>query len=226
MIDLLKTTEETELKTKIKLPITHTIQVQDGCVTASAKSFLPQLGIEFDTAFLPRLQRFQLDVDNPQNNHMLGVAVTAAEMGLSVSVNKINPELDDILPPDVPELAGKIHPFLCGRLRELSNIGIVELMGKVFNEDSLLQMIRTNLKRGQYIMPFLDWDKWNEVTQTAYGKYKNPRHIVSIYGLDGEDIIVHDPSLNPNENPVKASISHLLSALNEIQQIVSVGPHR
>lgn len=97
----------------IKLDITKTTQAQDGCVTASARSFLPHLGVNFDNGFLPQLQEFTLDPENPENNHMLGVAVVAAELGYSVRVHtsaELNRSKE--LPDNAPELAKRIHPQL------------------------------------------------------------------------------------------------------------------
>lgn len=70
------------------LPVNITQQLQDGCVTASARSFISNLGVSFDKVFLPKLREYSLDESNPENNHMLGVAVVAADLGLTVSIHR------------------------------------------------------------------------------------------------------------------------------------------
>lgn len=209
-----------EVKKHVKLPVTKTKQIQDGCVTASARAVIPHLGVDFDEQFLPSLLKYQLDQKNPEYNHMLGVAVVGAELGLQVVVHKLNPRVPDVLPPDVPEIAKRIHPKLIEKLCQLEDEKKLTLIGERLDNSDFYKLIRRGLEKGMYIFPFLDWARWNKEVQSKYG---NPRHVVVIFGLDGEKLLVHDPSLEPDENPVEADVNHLYQALNNQQQLILLG---
>lgn len=205
---------------EIDLPITITHQAQDGCVTASARSFVSDLGIPFEKEFLPKLKEYSLDPNNPENNHMLGIAIVSAELGLEVVLHRAVPLKEDILPANAPERAKIINPLIIKRIMDLQRAGKVVLSVGQLGQESLLKKLNGQLNTNKYALIILDWDKWNPVAQKKYG---NPRHIVTIFGVHGKTIIVQDPSLTAGENPVRTDIEHLYSSLNEKQQILFVG---
>lgn len=203
----------------IKLDITKTFQAQDGCVTASARSFLPHLGVNFDNSFLAQLQEFTLDPENPENNHMLGVAVVAAESGLSVRVHT-SAELNRSkkLPNNAPALAKRIHPQLIDKLYQLEKAGRVELTSGNLSLQDFDDLITNELESGSYVMVILNWDMWNQEAQQKFG---NPRHIVTIFGHHMDSVYVLDPSVE--DEYVTSKVNKIYSALVDNQQIISIG---
>jgi hypothetical protein len=203
--------------------ISVTSQVPDGCVTASARAFIPHLGVNFETDFLPRLQKYSLDFKNPENNHMLGVGVVAADLGLDVEICRKNPLQGDILPDDASERAKLIHPQVVSEICTLADRGEIKLTVGELDEHILRQKLEEKISAGSYALVFLDWDKWNPDVQKRYGVSENPRHIITVFRIMRETIWAIDPSLESEENPVSTTVEKLLNALNEIQQIVFIG---
>lgn len=106
-----------------------TRQVQDGCVTASARSLFGSFDVPFETQILPLLQEYQLDPRNSENNHMLGVAVVAARLGFDVAVH-IKPKFSDYtLPDSVSQRVREIHKQLLQIIDTFSKDGRILLMG-------------------------------------------------------------------------------------------------
>jgi hypothetical protein len=202
------------------VPISVTKQVQDGCVTASARSFVPHLGVDFETDFLPKLQEYSLDLGNPENNHMLGVAIVAAEKNLDVEIHRRISLEDDVLPENAPQRAKLIHPQVVAIINDLAGQGKIKLAVDELNEQTLLQKLSAKIADGSYALVILDWDKWNLEAQKKFG---NPRHIVTVFKVDGTNIQVIDPSIDVRDNPVNTTIEKLFSALNEKQQIIFIG---
>jgi len=203
----------------IKLDITKTDQVQDGCVTASARAFLSHLGVNFDNNFLPQLQEYTLDPDNPENNHMLGVAVVAAELGFSVRVHTRDElSISRELPANAPELAKRIHPEIIDKLYALKEEDRIELTSGSLSLLELDSLISSELENGKYVMVILNWDMWNKEAQKKFG---NPRHIVTIFGHHMDSVYVLDPSVD--EEYITSKVSTLYNALVDSHQIISIG---
>ena len=215
-------TFETQVaQTKITdIPISVTKQVQDGCVTASSRAFVPYLGVDFETDFLPKLQEYSLDLGNPENNHMLGVAIVAAEKGLDVEIHRRISLDDDVLPENAPQRAKLIHPQVVTKINDLTHQGKIKLTVDELNRTGLQEKLGAKVADGSYALVILDWDKWNPEAQKKFG---NPRHIVTVFNVDGTSVQVIDPSIDVQDNPVNTTIEKLFSALNEKQQIIFIG---
>jgi len=151
------------------------------------------------TFFLPKLREYSLDTSNPENNHMLGVAVVAAESGLAVSIHRSAPLEDDVLPDNAPARAKFIHPAVVKRLGELRDEGKVKLSISQLTQEQMKRLLANQFSQGRYGLIILNWDKWNSDAQKKYG---NPRHIVACYGLSDNKINIIDPSLPEGDNPV------------------------
>lgn len=201
-------------------PIQITRQVQDGCVTASARSFISHLGVPFDSVFLPRLQEYSLDHSNPENNHMLGVAVVASELGLATTIHRAIPLEGDILPDNAPARAKLIHPKVVEQIRLLQEQGKITVDVGKLDLSTLTELLKHELGEGKYGLILLDWDKWNSEAQKKYG---NPRHIVAVIECDNTSVKVIDPSLENTANPSTQSIDHLFQSLNDKQQMIFLG---
>lgn len=151
---------------------------------------------------------------------MLGLAVVAAGMGLSVYVHALNIRTNPSLPTDAPEIAKKLHPQLIKELCALEDRGKLVLSDELLTEDSLYALVKTGLEHGKYALPLLDWKKWNAESQS---KFLNPRHVVIVRGLDGLYVLAHDPALSTVQNPVRESIRFLYNSLASQQYIVLIG---
>lgn len=215
------TFEAQALSTQITdAPISVTKQVQDGCVTASARAFISHLGVNFETDFLPKLKEYSLDLSNPENNHMLGVAIVAAELGLDVEIHRKISLDSDVLPENAPQRAKVIHPQAVAKINELAGQGKIKLSVEELDEHGLQEKLGSKIDDGSYALIILDWDKWNPEAQKKFG---NPRHIVTVFKVNGKSVLVVDPSIEIEENPVNTTIEKLYSALNEKQQIIFIG---
>lgn len=202
------------------LPITFTQQVQDGCVTASARSFIPHLGIDFENVFLPKLQKYSLDSANGENNHMLGVAAVAAQMGLQVGIHKAEPLLGDILPDSVPESTRMMHKMVTEYCAKLANEGnLISTTGNLDIGEFTRREIDI-LGDGNYTLIILDWLRWNSKAQAKFG---NLNHIVTVYGIKNGLFWVADPAIPITENPVRVTPEFLYGSLLDKQQLISIG---
>lgn len=192
--------------------------MQDGCVTASARAIIPHLGINFEEEFLPRLREFSLDQNNPENNHMLGIAIVAADMGYSTEIHQVTPL--ELLPENAPASAKNMHSNVLEQIFELANQGRITLTNERLDKKTLEEKLLSNLRDGSYALAILDWKKWNSTVQKQYG---NPRHIVAIFALEEQKIKIIDPSLKENDNPVEETIEKLLESFDEKQRLIFVG---
>lgn len=205
---------------EIILPFTPTEQVQDGCVTASARGIIGHLGLNFETNFLPNLQDYSLDYQNPENNHMLGVAVVAVKLGYSVIVHSSQPIQSKRFLNNVPVRAKKVH------LKAIKDILLLEQENKIVLETDVLNLhnfqdlLKKRLLNGFYCLAILNWNKWNIEAQRKFG---NPRHIIAIVGMKDDDVITIDPSIPINRQPFIQPVKKLFAALTEEQQLIFLG---
>lgn len=207
---------------ELRLPFQANEQVQDGCVTASARGILGGLDVAFDQDFLPELKRYSLSDVNPENNHMLGVAVVAAERGLGVTVHTQHDLTAAVLPSNVPTKAGEVHPRVVRDLNRLNDQGTLSLETGRLDLAAFRDLVKSRLESGAYCLALLDWSKWNP---TAQAKYGNPRHIISIVGLNERDVLAFDPSLDNNSQPFVQPIQKLFDSLTDQQQLIFIGRH-
>lgn len=132
----------------IKLPITLTRQVaKDGCVTASARGVIPHLGIDFNNVFLPQLQRYSMN-NNPEDNHMLGIATAGAINNLSVEVHTSNPLAVSMKASTLPSKAEGVHPKVVKEIIELSAKNKIGLLSGQYNIDSFRNALVDALLKG------------------------------------------------------------------------------
>ncbi len=135
---------------------------------------------------------------------MLGVAAVATDMGLNVLVHTRNPLKGDVIPDDVPARVRAVHTQVIDELVERGERGVAELQNGEIDQEGLASLLGSQLNHGRYALVFLDWAKWNAEAQA---KFKNPRHIIAVYEINGDMISAIDPSLNPRNNPVRATNS-------------------
>ena len=205
----------------IKLPITPTIQsVKDGCVTASIRGVIPHLGIDFDKVFLPQLQGYSMN-NNPEDNHMLGIASVGARINLNVAVHTTEPLSINMEASALPSKAEGVHPRVVKEIVELAAQNKIGLSSGQYDIDAFRRTLIDALSKEQYVFVFLNWIKWNPKIQEKWG---NANHIPVVYGINDKKVLVMDPTVEEGtSNLVEVDLEYLFNALNKEQQIVFIG---
>lgn len=206
----------------IKLPIVPQHMVADGCDTASARAYFPNLlpEVNFEAVVLPKLQRYSLNRKMPENNHMLGIAVAATELGLKVVIHKKYSLESDALPPDIPEFTRQVHQRVIGDLCDLINHGKADFLQGDLDLDSLETLLIDSLEAKRYVQVLLNWGEWDPNTQK---RWRSPRHDVVIYGISQGKFLIMDPGLSNGECLILSSPEHLYESINEKQQVLTIG---
>lgn len=126
----------------------------------------------------------------------------------------------DVLPENAPARAKLIHPQVIKKLTDLKNSGKVEIDISPVDQEKMEKLLAYHFFQGKYGLILLDWEKWNVEAQKKFG---NPRHIVSVFGLNSHQVSGIDPSLPEQDNPISVSIDHLYRSLNKKQQMIFIG---
>lgn len=151
---------------------------------------------------------------------MLGVAVVCAEHGLDVSIHRSVQFEGDSVASNAVARAKDIYPYIASQIIDLVNQGKITIEIGNWDEQEIMKFITANIDQGKLGLAILDWDKWNPAVQKIYG---NPRHVVTIYKVQSKNMLIMDPSISEEANPVSVSTNFFYKAMNEKQTLIFVG---
>jgi hypothetical protein len=212
---------EKELKEKPQyhiLPFTESVQIANGCVTASARAIVGHLGIDFDLEFLPELKKYNLG--SPEDNHMLGIAVASQKFGLNATIHTTNELTSNMPASNFPTKAQEVHPKVIEDIRRLAKLNQLILLTGHYDQYNFFSSIKNAICGGQYVFPFLDWKRFDNESQQKWG---NANHIPVIVGFDNYKLVIMDPALDKGRNRIEIDYIKLYESLLPEQQIVFIG---
>lgn len=159
--------------------------------------------------------------DNPEDNHMLGIATIGAGFNFNVAIHTADSLTTDMKVSNLPSKAEGVHPRVVQEVIELAAQNKISLLSGRYDLNSFRTALTDAISKGQYAFVFLNWAKWNPKMQE---KFKNPNHIPVVCGIKNSSVSVMDPAVEEGTpNLIDVSFEYLFNALNKEQQIVFIG---
>lgn len=187
------------------LPITAERQSPSGCAATSFFCVIKELGMN-----IPTVEEFislatkegvpLLDLNYSSSLQLIGLANWGVNHGLVVQLwqeakifsweEEIQSYSSLLTNPDVSPRK-KIHYEQMARLFQ----SIMKRRASFFNGTINLANIRKEISTGHYLLPVLEWQKWNSsfFNDPKYQDYPLSKHVPVVYGYGDEGLFIMDP---------------------------------